>query len=246
MSTTKDFNVRYNFAWHAKTHDTLIYVLQSKCEPAAWVCSVSSPLSITCWSVFNWWCWHHACSCCTFKKIMWGIRFLFFCFLVRSGVCIWSPWSKKWGRSQLSVSMLWKSIFHQRMLCFTVAITTGFLERHPAQHLFWALSVIYFISLKVNQISKVLYLSSLYVNTTYTVLITTLIKVCWLHWQLFSKWEIHLVIRKGTFTGATITLIGGLKKPLLDEPWLLLIRLSLAFSPQPPAAQWLASLPLPL
>lgn len=95
MSTTKDFNVRYNFAWHAKTHDTLIYVIQSKCEPAAWVCSVSSPLSIACWSVFNWWCWHHACSCCMFKKIMWGIRFLFFCFSVRSGACIWSPLSLK-------------------------------------------------------------------------------------------------------------------------------------------------------
>lgn len=126
--------------------------------------------------------------------------------------------------------MLWKSILHQLMLCFTVAITTGFLERHPAKHLFWALSVIYFISLKVNQISKVLYLSSLYVNTTYIVLITTLIKVCWLHWQLFSKWENHLVISKGKLTGTTITLIGGLKKHLLDEPWLLLIRLSLLLS----------------
>lgn len=213
MSTTKDFNVRYNFA---KTHDTLIHVPQSKCEPAAWVCSVSSPLSIACWSVFNWWCWH-ACSCCMFKKIMWGIRFLFFVFFSKiRGMYLIAFVKKKKGRSQLSVSMFWKSILHKLMLCFTVAITTGFLERHPPKHLFWALSVMYFISLKVNQISRVLYLSSLYVNTTYIVLITTLIKVCWLHWQLFSKWENHLFISKGKFTGITITLTGGLKKHLLD------------------------------
>lgn len=222
-----------------KTHDTHIYVPQSKCEPAAWVCSVSSPLSIACWSVFNCWCCH-ACRCSKFQEFNVGNRFgfLFVCFVVRLGVWIWSHLSKK-GQIQLSVSMIWKSILlsQQLVLCFTVAITTGFLERQPAKCLVLSAECV------------LLYIFKGQRNLSGFISQLPLREYNWHYFNHFSdkglliassRWENHLFIQqrsvlrlsgleKHTHTHTT-TMIGGLKKHWLDEPWLLSIRLGLLFS----------------